>query len=529
MRTGSEYDFIVIGSGFGGSVSALRLAEKGYSVLVLEMGKRYRSEDFPETNWNLRKYLWNPKLALHGIQAMTQLRDVFIFHGVGVGGGSLVYANTLLVPPDRFFLDPAWRDLADWKEELAPFYEKAKEMLGVVRAPDGAEADRLLAEVAMEMGRSETFHRPFVGVHFNEPGVEPGETVSDPFFNGEGPDRAGCVNCGACMVGCRNGAKNTLDMNYLHLAEKRGVTILPERRVIDVAPAGDGYRVTSIRSTALLRKDKRCHSAKKVIFSAGVLGTMELLLSCRSRGSLPRLSDQLGNFVRTNSETILAVTSRRKEASYSEGIAISAGFHPDENTHIELGRYPEGSDFMSLVATLLTDGGPPIPRILRFFGNILLHPRKFLFTLWPFPWAKRTAILTVMQPLDNYLRLHRRKRWWWPFGRKLDSDRGEGPPIPSYIPIAHEVAGRMAAKMDGVPQNVLLDVLLGLSSTAHILGGCAMGSSPAEGVIDSSNRVFDYEGLYVVDGAMISANLGVNPSLTITAMAERAMSFIPPK
>jgi cholesterol oxidase len=524
-----DYDFIIIGSGFGGSVSAMRLAEKGYSVAVLEMGKRYRTEDFPKTNWNVRKFLWMPKLFLYGIQQLTLLRDVFILHGAGVGGGSLVYANTLLIPPDDAFADPQWRG-RDWKAELAPHYETAQRMLGAVDNTQIEPADELLRDVATDLGFGDTFHTNRVGVYFGEPG----KTVPDPYFDGEGPDRTGCTRCGACMVGCRVGAKNTLDKNYLFFAEKLGAEIIPETRVLDVRAVGergqDGYEVRVERSTAKLFKRRRTLRARSVVFSAGVLGTVDLMMRARARGSLPAVSDKLGSFVRTNSEAILGATTTDRTVDYSKGIAISAGAYADEKTHVEIVRYSDGSNALGLLSTTLTDGGPPWPRFLRYLGQVVRHPLMTARLLIPYKWARRTAILLVMQSLDNWLRLRLRRRWYWPFSRKLDSDRGDGPPVAAYLPVANQMARRMAGKMKGgMPQSAITEVLFNVSTTAHILGGCPIGDSPETGVIDLENRVFGYDNLYVVDGSMIPSNLGVNPSLTITAMAEHAMSKVPKK
>jgi cholesterol oxidase len=517
-----DVDFAIVGSGFGGSVSALRLVEKGYSVSVLEMGKRWRKEDFPKTTWNVRKYLWRPWLGLYGILQMTLVKDAFFLHGAGVGGGSLVYANTLLVPPDEAFADARWIG-QDWKAALAPHYETAKKMLGVVESPIIVETDRMLKEVADEMGRGHTFHKANVGVYFGEPG----KTVPDPFFGGEGPERTGCIMCGGCMVGCRHGAKNTLDYNYLYLAEKRGVRIEPETRVIDVRPLdGGGYELTLQKSTGWLRK-KRKLRARAVVLSGGSYGTVDLLMRCRERGSLTELSKQLGTYLRTNSEALLGVRSTKPDVDYSKGIAITSGVYVDEKTHIEVVRYPAGSDALAPLATVLTEGGGSMPRWLRWIGTVLRHPLQFLRTAIPFGWAKKTAILLVMQPVDNHLRYRLRRRWYWPFSQKLDSDRGDGPPVPVYIPVANLVAKKLAKKMDGVPQSGLLEVLLGKASTAHILGGCPIGATQDDGVVDKDGRVFGYDDLYVIDGSIIPANLGVNPSLTITAMAEHAMSHMP--
>ncbi len=518
-----DYDFIVVGSGFGGSVSALRLAEKGYRVAVIEMGKRFGAADFAKTSWDVRRFLWRPEVGCYGILQLSLLRDIFVLHGAGVGGGSLVYANTLLVPPAAAFESAGWVGHG-WQQKLAPHYETAKRMLGVVQAPEIYLADRVLQEVSEELGRGEDFHRADVGVYFGEPG----KTVPDPYFGGEGPERTGCIRCGACMVGCRYGAKNTLDQNYLYFAEKRGAQILPELQVtrVKALPEG-GYELSLRRSTGLLRQRKRLR-ARNVVLAAGVLGTVPLLMRCRADGSLPRLSAKLGDRVRTNSEALLGVRARRDGPELGGGIAISAGVHVDEKTHIQVVRYNEGSDFLGLLSTLLTDGeGGPWRRRLRWLGNVLKQPLTALRNLSPFGWAKETAILLVMQPVDNYLRLRWGRSWLPPFRAKVRSERAEAKPVPVYFPVAHEIARRMAQRLDAVPQSCNLEVLLNVPTTAHILGGCPMGTSAEDGVIDERCRVFGYDGLYVVDGSAIPANLGVNPSLTITALAEHAMSHIP--
>jgi cholesterol oxidase len=522
--TDFDFDFAIVGSGFGGSVSALRLSEKGYSVAVLEMGKRWRTEDFPKTNWNLRKSMWRPSQGLYGILQLTVLRDVFILHGCGVGGGSLVYANTLLVPPDAAFRDAQWVGL-DWKKALGPHYDTALRMLGAVPSEVLVETDRMLKKVADGMGRGHTFHRATVGVHFGEPGVK----TADPYFGGEGPERAGCTLCGGCMVGCRYGAKNSLDKNYLHLAEARGTQIIPESRVLDIRPLeGGGYELTIEKSTGL-RHPKRKLRARQVVVSAGSLGTVDLLMRCKERGSLPRLSKALGTFVRTNSEALLGVRSRRDDVDYSRGIAITSGVYIDEKTHIECVRYGAGSDVLAPLATLLTDGGPPWPRWLRWVGEIARHPASFARTLVPFGAAKRGVILLVMQPIDSHLKYVLRRSRLWPFGKTLDTERGDADPVPVYFPIAQEVAKQMAKEMDGIAQSGIIEVLLDKATTAHILGGCPIGMTPDEGVVDPKGQAYGHEGLYVVDGSIIPANLGVNPSLTITAMAEHVMSQVPAK
>jgi cholesterol oxidase len=519
-----DCDFAIVGSGFGGSVSALRLAEKGYSVSVFEMGKRWRTEDFPKTNWELKKHLWRPRFGLYGILQLTILRDVFFIHGCGVGGGSLVYANTLLVPPDVAFRDPQWVGL-NWKESLRPHYETALHMLGATPSEVLVETDHLLKEVADEMGRGHTFHRATVGVYFGTPGV----TVPDPFFGGEGPDRTGCTLCGGCMVGCRYGAKNTLDKNYLWLAEKRGVAVHPESRVTDLrALEGGGYELTIERSTGW-RHPIRKVRARSVVISAGSFGTAELLLKSKERGSLPKLSSALGHYLRTNSEALVGARSLKPGANHSRGIAITSGVYVDDNTHIECVRYSEGSDALAPLSTVLTDDGPPWPRWMRWVGTVIRHPITFLRTLVPFGAAKSGVVLLVMQPVDSHLKYVMRRRWWWPFGKKVDTDLGTSKPVPVYIPIANQVARRMAEKMGGFAQSGIIEVLLNKPSTAHILGGCPIGLTADTGVVDTHCQAFGYEGLYVVDGSVIPANLGVNPSLTITAMAEHAMSHVPNK
>ncbi len=519
-----DYDVIVVGSGFGGSVSALRLSEKGYRVAVVEMGKRYRAADFARTNWDLRRSFWRPEVGCYGILQMTLLRDVFVLHGAGVGGGSLVYANTLLVPSDIAFESAGWAGKG-WKARLAPHYETAKRMLGVVEAPEIYEGDRALLAAATEMGRGEHFRKASVAVFFGEPG----KTVPDPYFGGEGPERAGCVRCGGCMVGCRYNAKNTLDKNYLYLAEKRGAEVIAEQRVTSIEPLpGGGYELTLRQTTGVVPRRRRLR-AKKVVLSAGVLGTVPLLMHCKTKGSLPALSDRLGDRVRTNSETLLGVRARKNGPELGgRGIAIAGGVDIDANTHIEVVRYSPGSDFFGLLSTALTDGdGGPWRRRARWLGHLLRHPLAWLKNLSTAGWAERTALLLVMQPIDNYLRLRWGRLPLWPFKRGIRSERATSDPIPVYFPIAHDVARRMAAHTGGIAQSSNLEIIANVPTTAHILGGCPMGSSAENGVIDEQCRVFGYEGLYVIDGSAIPANLGVNPSLTITALAEYAMSQIP--
>jgi len=525
MAENRVYDYIIIGSGFGGSVSVLRLSEKGYTVAVLEKGKRYESRDFPRTNWNLRKNLWIPQLGLYGIWNLSLLRHAFILHGTGVGGGSLNYCNQLLVPPDEIFEKPGW-GLGDWKARLAPFYDRAKRMLGPNPSPQVGKADEILAEIGKEIRGQDTFHINDVGVFFGEPD----KTVPDPYFNGEGPERTGCTFCGACMIGCPVGGKNTLDKNYLYLAEhKYGVKIFPETEVTGVRPLDDGYEVLTKKSTGILHA-KKTFKAYGVVFSGGVMGSVKLLLACKSKGLLPRLSPQLGNFVRTNSEALLGVKANDRNADYSDQISITSGIYPDESTHVEIVRFNKGSDLIGLLGTLLTDGGGRIPRVVRFLGNVVRHPWAFLKSLSPFGWGARTPILLVMQTVENYMHFDYKRRWWRFGKRSMNSSLGPGTKkVPSYIPVANEIARRMGEKMDGQPLSSWPEVLFDVPTTAHILGGAVMGETKETGVVDFNGEIHGYPNLYVVDGSNVPVNLGVNPALTITAVAEYIMSQIPPK
>ncbi len=516
------FDVLVIGSGFGGSVTAHRLTEKGYTVGVLEAGKRWATSDFPRTNWDVRKSLWFPRLGLKGIQRISLLRDVMVLSGAGVGGGSLVYANTLYEPLAPFYSDPQWADMADWERELAPHYVTAKRMLGVVQNPLDTPADDILRSVATSMGVADTFHPTPVGVFFGEPGVE----VSDPFFGGDGPRRSGCVACGNCMVGCRFNAKNTLDKNYLYLAEHNGAQVFAEHTVVDVESDRDGWVVTTQRSGAWLRKHRRVFKATHVVFSAGALGTTRLLLELAERGRLPGLSHRVGYQTRTNSEALVGAVARSRDVDYSEGIAITSSMHPNVETHIEPVRYGRGSNALGLLATILVDGRPGMPRQVRFLMEAFRHPVTFVRSLSVWHWSERGIILLVMQSRDNSLRMLRKKGW---FRTKLTTEQGHGEPNPTYIPEANQAARLAADAMGGFGGSTLNEVLFDTPTTAHLLGGAPIGSGPHHGVIDGYHRVFGCEGLHVIDGAAIGANLGVNPSLTITAMAERAVSMWPVK
>jgi cholesterol oxidase len=598
MSRNYDYDWLVIGSGFGGSVSALRLSEKGHRVGVLECGRRFADHEFPKSTADVRRYTWRPHLGMKGIFRLTIFRDVAVVSGCGVGGGSLGYACTLYVPPAQFFADRQWGEMADWESELAPHYAEAQRMLGVVQNPHDDPADQLLREFGDHLGVSDTYQKTPVGIYFGEEG-QAGETVPDPFFDGEGPERTACRLCGRCMVGCPHGAKNTLVKNYLHLAERRGAQVMPERTVIDVRPIGgasnggrgnggdgsygggtsdgnggdgsyrggtsngnggdgsyrggtsngnggdgsyrggtsngnggspgdgsQGYEVESVRSGAWLRKERRVHRARGVVFAAGPLGTNTLLQRCRLGGSLPRISPRLGELVRTNSEAILTVTVPEEQAAgFTKRVAITSSIYPDPHTHIETVSYGEDGDSMRMFYTLLVGDGTRFTRPLKLLAQALLHPQRFAKLALAKRWSRRTIILLVMQTLDNAIALRPRKG---PFGTLwLRTEQDPERPNPTFIPVANQAAEWIAKRTGGVAQSSLLEALFNIPTTAHILGGAVIAPDPARGVIDSRQRVFGYENLLVCDGSAIPANVGVNPSLTITALAERAMSFVP--
>lgn len=513
-----DFDVVVIGSGFGGSVAALRLTEKGYRVAVLEAGQRFTPATLPRTSWDLKQFLWAPALGLKGMQRITWLKDVVVLSGAGVGGGSLVYANTLYQPPRSFFDDPQWAHITDWYDELAPHYDQARRMLGVVEQPATTAADRVVQQVAEDMGVGHTYRRTPVGVYFGTAGVE----VEDPYFGGAGPRRTGCTHCGDCMIGCRIGAKNRLDLNYLHLAEQGGAAVVPETTVTAVRPLPEGGYAVESRATGSRRTTKTT-TATHVVFAAGALGTQRLLHAMRDEGVLPRISRRLGTLTRTNSEALLgAMAPRSAGTDFTRGVAITSSFHPDEHTHIEPVRYGKGSNAMGLLSTVLVDGGGRTPRPLRFLGEVARHPWRFLRSLSVSHWSERTIIALVMQNLDNSLTVTRTRR-----GR-LTTGPGHGEGNPTWIPVGHEAVRRMAEKIGGHPGGTLGDVV-NVPMTAHVIGGAVIGADPDEGVVDGYHRVFGHEGLHVVDGAALSANLGVNPSLSITAQAERAFSLWPNK
>lgn len=527
-----DYDYLIVGSGFGGSVSACRLAEKGYSVAVIEMGRRWRAEDFPDSNWNTRRWIWRPGLKLFGFFNLRLFKHAAIICGNAVGGGSITYANTLLVPPKHVWDQGTWAGIADWQNEMPSHFARAQYMLGVTENRAFGPADHMLKQMAEAAGVGHTFKPTRVATFFPPEGEAGGKTYPDPYFDGEGPERSTCIACGGCMVGCKHNAKNSLDKNYLYFAEKRGARIYAETKVVDVRPlngkpdGADGYAVTTERSTAWFAKQRRRFRVRHVVFSGSSLGTQELLFRLKQDGALPRLSDQLGNGVRTNAESILGVRFPGKDVDMSSGVAIGSSIHIDEYTHIEATRYPRGSDAMGLLITMLAGGRAGWTRIFVWLATALRHPRTFLRASNPIGFARQTLIFLVMQTVDGSLRMRLRRRWFWPFSRQLCS---EGDAIPTFIPQANAFTEKMARRFGGSPVTTLTEILFNVPFTAHCMGGCAIGPDAEHGVIDAQNRVFNYRNLYVVDGSMLGANLGVNPSLTITALAERAMSFVPPK
>ena len=525
-------DYVIIGSGFGGSVSAMRLAERGLDVLILEKGKRFRDEDFAKSTWNLRRYLWAPLLRCFGILQISPFRDVFVLHGAGVGGGSLGYANVLMRPDERLFSAPAWKHLQDWRAVLEPHYDTAERMLGVAPNPRMTPADDVLRSIAGQMGVDSTFRPTTVGAFFGEPGKE-GIEVSDPYFGGSGPPRKGCIHCGACMVGCRDNAKNTLPKNYLWFAERHGAEVRPESEVCDVRPLPEGqadgarYEVVYRRSTALLSALQHTVRARNVVFAAGALGTLNLLFRCRDiTRSLPKISPRLGDLVRTNSEALLGSLSRPRDVDYSKGIAITSIFQADEVTNIEPVRYPAGSGFMRFLAAPLIEGGSIPSRLAKTIANILMHPIDFLRTHVLPGWAERSTILLVMQTEDNRIRVKLGRDLFTGFQKGLVSIPDEEATVPPKLDIGHDVTRKFAAATDGVPLGSVNEGLFNIPMTAHILGGCPFGRDDREGVVDLDCQIHNYPGLFVVDGSVMPANPGVNPSLTITALAEYAMARV---
>jgi cholesterol oxidase len=514
-----DFDVLVIGSGFGGSVAALRLAEKGYRVGVLEAGRRFEDHELPKTSWRLRDFLWAPQIGCTGIQRIHLLKDVLVLAGAGVGGGSLNYANTLYTPGEPFFADPQWSGITDWQEELAPYYDQASRMLGVIDNPTMTPSDEVMAAVAEEMGVGHTFRLTPVGVFF---GDGPGITSPDPFFGGAGPVRSGCTECGECMTGCRHNSKNTLVKNYLHLAEAAGARVYPMTTVTALLErTRGGFLIETVRTGT---RRRRTFTAEQVVLAAGTYGTQRLLHRMKAKGMLPRLSGMLGRKTRTNSEAILGAVADTVDQDFSRGVAITSSFHPDEVTHVEPCRYGKGSNSMGLMQSLLTAPQAGRPRWRVLAAEVTRRPGELARLLNVRRWSERSVIALVMQTLDNSLTVtgtrSRLGRW------HLTTQQDESAPSPTYLPIGHEVVRRVAARIDGVAAGSIFENA-DAAVTAHFVGGCVIGADEEHGVVDPYHRVYGYPGLHIVDGSAITANLGVNPSLTITAQAERAMAMWP--
>lgn len=516
-----DYDYIVIGSGFGGSAASLRLTEKGYKVLTIEQGRRFNPPDFPKTNWNLPKYLWIPSLRFFGFQKLSFYSTASILSGTGVGGGSLVYANTLYVPPDDFFKNTSWASFGDWKKRLKPFYEKASFMLGRKRYNKLNREDLVLKEVATDMNAHDTFESVFVGVN-----IDGGQEEKDPYFNGMGPLRKGCTECGGCMVGCRENAKNTLDRNYLWFAEKMGLEILPETKVEKISFRDNLYYIETRKITSFLKSKKEVFISRGIVVAGGTLGTLDLLLKQKYKyKTLPLLSDTLGNELRTNAETLCAVSGAKEKLN--NGLAITSVFHPDSRSHVEIVKYPDNSNAMKWFFGLSAEGSETaMGRSWKLLMKTLSHPKSFFKTIFNFKWSSNMVIFLVMQTVDNAMKMKWKKTI---FGGKMKIDNSGQKKVPAYIPVGQEVMERYARKINGISQNILLEVIFNRPTTAHILGGCPMSSSAENGVVDENLKVHGYPEFYITGGSVIQGNIGVNPALTITAIAEYAMSKIPQK
>ena len=517
-----DFDVIVIGSGFGGSVAALRLTEKNYRVAVLEAGKRFSDKDFPKTSWRINKFLFFPKLGLKGIQRIHALPDVLVLAGAGVGGGSLVYANTLYKPPSSYFEDKQWRHITDWNEELSPWYDQASRMLGVTQNPYMSPSDEAMKEVADQMGVGHTFKLAPLGVYF---GDGAGKKSADPFFGGVGPERNGCLQCGGCMTGCRHNAKNTLPKNYLGLAEKAGAKVFAETTVTKIEQLANGTWLVTAKKSGAWFGGVRKFSAAQVIVAAGTYNTQKLLHKMKATSVLPKLSDHLGKLSRTNSEALTGTIMKKSKVDYSKGAAITSSFFPDEHTHVEPVRYGKGSNLMGLLQTVMTDGFNINSRRRQWLKQIILKPRYVLQILDVRRWSERTVIALIMQNVDSAITVFSKRGI---FGRRISSRNDSQNPNATYIPAANEVARKIAENRDGIAGGHIGD-LINAPFTAHFVGGCVIGSDSRTGVIDPYHRVWNYPTLHIVDGSSVTANLGVNPSLTITAQAERAFSFWPNK
>ena len=517
-----DFDVVVIGSGFGGSVAALRLTEKNYKVAILEAGKRFSDKDFPKTSWRLRKFLFMPRLGLNGIQRIHVLPDVLVLAGAGVGGGSLVYANTLYKPPASYFEDKQWRDITNWDQELSPWYDQASRMLGVAQNPYFSASDKAMKQVADQMGVGHTFKLAPLGVYFGD-GV--GVKSKDPFFGGVGPDRSGCLQCGACMTGCRHNAKNTLPKNYLGLAESAGAKVFPEHTVTKVEQLADGSWVVTARKSSAWFGKKRKFTAANVVIAAGTYNTQKLLHKMKITGVLPKISDYLGKLSRTNSEALTGSIMPKGGTDFSKGSAITSSFFPDDHTHVEPVRYGKGSNFMGLLQTVMTDGEKIRDRRKQWLRQVITKPSLLLKILDVRQWSERTVVALIMQNVDSAISVSSKRGL---FGFRLTSKNDSLTPNATYIPAANEVARRIAENNGGIAGGHIGD-LVNAPFTAHFVGGCVIGESIQTGVIDPYHRVYNYPTLHIVDGASVTANLGVNPSLTITAQAERAFSMWPNK
>lgn len=522
MAESRQYDYVIIGSGFGGSVSALRLTEKGYKVLMLEKGSELKADDFPKTNWDIKRWLWSPALGYRGLFQIRPFSHVQVLAGAGVGGGSLTYANTLPIPKSGFYAAPGWSGLADWKNELAPHYLEARRMLGAAPTDFLTPADQLLKDLAKERGTPEAFEKPHVAIFMGESG----KTVPDPYFGGKGPERTGCTKCGSCMTGCRDGAKNTLDKNYLYFARKNGLDLHADTEVTHVAPlVQGGYRVRAMAGTDRKSRTERVFDTKHVIFSGGALGTNDLLLRLKADPTaLPELSEQVGRRVRTNSESLICVTVPNSKEDHSTGIAINSLLQTDEHSHLEMVRYGAGSGFFrTLVTAPHVRGAGLLVTLLRVLFAMLKSPLLTLRTLFVRDWARATMILLYMRSTEGTLRFVRNR--WGFLNTRVEGGQGPSASMPEATELAHAIA----KKAGGMAKSLFYEQLFDVPTTAHILGGACMGDSAATGVINHKHEIYGYRGLYVIDGSAVSANVGVNPSLTICALAERAISFIPAK
>ena len=524
--TTQVYDFIIIGSGFGGSISALRLTQKGYKVAVIEKGKKFSKNDYPKTNWQIKKFLWAPVLKCFGIQQISLLKGVMVLHGAGYGGGSLVYANTLMKPDDQIFQSSDWPTSVNWKNELTPYYNLAKSALGVTKNKFESAADLEIKKLGERLKVESTYHLTDVGVYFNSEQKE----ERDPYFGGHGPQRTPCNACGSCMIGCPVGAKNTLDKNYLFFAEKWGADVYLETHIEKIMPQRAGhenyrYKLEGKISTKYWSSTKTFH-AKNVIIAAGVLGTLDILFKNKFvHKTLQNISNHLGKNVRTNGESLCGATSlSNKNADYSVGIAIGSAIHPDASTKIEPVRYPSGSDLMKYLAVPLTNG-TPWSRPFKLIYQIIRSLPQLIKVYFSNKWPEKTIILLIMQSIDQKISLNLGRSFFFPFYRKLKISSDEK--IPSYLPIAQTATQILAQQIDGLGQNIISEVALDTPATAHILGGAILADQQLNGVINIKHQVFGYEGLYVCDGSIIPSNLGVNPSLTISALAERFVDQFP--